>query len=92
MLLDGRLARLMAVAASVAANCQPCLATNIKKALECQADHQEVAEAIAVGRMVREGAASRMDRFIAGMTDLEAALEAIAETDCECRVKHGTKE
>ena len=58
MMLDDRTLRLIAVGASITANCQPCLETNIKKALENGAGEGEVAEAIQVGKMVRRGAAS----------------------------------
>lgn len=64
MKLDNRTLRLIAVGASVSANCQPCLQTNVTKALESGADEQEITEAIEVGRMVRQGAASKLDTFV----------------------------
>ncbi|MCQ3928918.1 MAG: carboxymuconolactone decarboxylase family protein [Chloroflexi bacterium] len=63
MKLDNRTLRLIAVGASVSANCQPCLQTNVTKALESGADEQEIIEAIEVGRMVRQGAASKLDEL-----------------------------
>ncbi len=83
MQLEERIARLIAVGASVAANCQPCLETNIKKALSAGADDRDVADAIAVGRLVREGAASGMDAFISqqNSSGIGAGLEGIS---CEC--------
>jgi len=92
MQLDEETMRLIAVGASVAANCLPCLKTNAEKAVEAGADHREVAEAIAIGKMVRQGAASKMDRFISGMANIGASLEGIAGTDCECGVQHTVKE
>jgi AhpD family alkylhydroperoxidase len=67
MKLDDRTTRLIAVGASITANCQPCLEVNIAKALENGADEQEISEAIEVGKMVRTGAASKMDRFASGL-------------------------
>lgn len=63
MKLDHRTLRLIAVGASVSANCQPCLQTNVTKALESGADEQEITEAIEVGKMVRQGAASKLDEL-----------------------------
>ncbi len=50
MKLDDRIIRLIAVGASITANCQPCLEINIAKALENGADDQEISEAIEVGK------------------------------------------
>jgi len=71
MKLDNRTIRLIAVGASITANCQPCLEANVAKALEDGADKQEIAEAIEVGNMVRRGAASKMDKFA---TSLNCAI------------------
>jgi AhpD family alkylhydroperoxidase len=84
MKLDQRTIRLIAVGASMAANCQPCLQINAAKAAESGADRQEIAEAVAVGKMVRQGAGSKMDRFAAS---LELAADAPAgrtEEGCGC--------
>ncbi len=67
MKLDNRTIRLIAVGASITANCQPCLEVNIAKALEDGADEQEIAEAIEVGNTVRRGAASKMDKFASSL-------------------------
>ena len=64
MKLDDRMRALVAVGASITANCQPCLQSTIAMARESGADDQEIAEAIEVGKMVRKGAASKMDKFI----------------------------
>ena len=66
MKLDKRIKALIAVGASIAANCQPCLASTKKMALACGADPQELDEAIQIGKRVRQGAASKMDSFSAG--------------------------
>ena len=47
---------LIAVGAAFTANCQPCLRTTIKKALENGADKKEIAEAIGVSKIVRKNA------------------------------------
>jgi AhpD family alkylhydroperoxidase len=82
MKLDDRTIRLIAVGASITANCQPCLEVNFTKALETGADEQEIAEAIEIGKMVRKGAASKMDKFASGLGN--AVLSSAAGTDARC--------
>ncbi len=66
MKLDARIQELIAVGASVTANCQPCLQYHSARALENGADADDLADAIEVGRMVRKGAAAKFDKFAAG--------------------------
>jgi AhpD family alkylhydroperoxidase len=81
MKLDDETLRLIAVGASVAANCQPCLQTNVIEALKSGADEQEIAEAIAVGKMVRKGAASKMDDFVCSLKQADSIAAGIS---CGC--------
>jgi len=48
MQLEERIMRLIAVGASITANCQPCLQTNIAKARENGCDEQEIAEVLGI--------------------------------------------
>jgi AhpD family alkylhydroperoxidase len=73
MKLDNRTIRLIAVGASISANCQPCLQVNLAKALAAGASQEEIAEAIEVGKRVREGAAIKMDKFAASLGQPDAA-------------------
>ena len=82
MKLDDRMRALVAVGASITANCQPCLQSTIAMARESGADDQEIAEAIEVGKMVRKGAASKMDKFI-GSQNI-AGLASASEKDGGC--------
>ena len=84
MILDERVMRLIAVGASVTANCQPCLQINVTKALENGADEQEIAAAIEVGRMVRKGAASKMDQFAASLNYVAPSLANVMDNECGC--------
>lgn len=84
MILDDRTIRLIAVGASISANCQPCLETNVSKALENGADEQEIAEAIEVGKMVRKGAASKMDKFISVTYCAAFSSADPIKTECGC--------
>jgi AhpD family alkylhydroperoxidase len=80
MKLEPRVLRLIAVGASITANCQPCLQSNINKALEAGADEQEIADAIEVGKRVRLGAALKMDEFV---SSLEQAIPLSASPSTE---------
>jgi AhpD family alkylhydroperoxidase len=85
MQLDERTMRLIAVGASITANCQSCLQTNLAKARENGSDEQEIAEAIWVGKMVRQGAAAKMDRFTDRLSQAVTQTVAGSEEGCECK-------
>jgi AhpD family alkylhydroperoxidase len=84
MNLEQRTLRLIAVGASITANCQPCLQTNIAKALEEGIKESEIGEAINVGKMVRRGAASKMDQFTANLNPLNLVNGESADNGCGC--------
>lgn len=84
MKLDEHTMRLIAVGASIAANCQPCLQTNVTKAREEGIGDQEIADAIEVGKMVRKGAASKMDKFAASLDPSVPAATGEADAGCGC--------
>ena len=84
MKLDDRTIRLIAVGASITANCQPCLEVNFAKALQNGADMQEIAEAIEIGKMVRKGAASKMDKFASGLSSVVPFSAVGTDGGCEC--------
>jgi AhpD family alkylhydroperoxidase len=59
---------LIAVGASVTANCQPCLKTAVTQAQGAGVEKKEILEAIAIGRIVRKGAFGKMDKFASTLT------------------------
>ena len=69
MELNEKVKELVAVGASITANCQPCLQYHVEKALASGADSGEVKAAIEVGRQVRKGASAKMDQFSSGMKE-----------------------
>jgi AhpD family alkylhydroperoxidase len=73
MKLDDRTIELIAVGASVTAGCQHCLRHHADKARHLGAADEEIAEAIAAGRMVRGGSATLMDKFVEQLADGEPA-------------------
>ncbi|HLZ35093.1 MAG TPA: carboxymuconolactone decarboxylase family protein [Nitrospira sp.] len=68
MRLDNRIKELIAVGASITANCQPCLQYHTSEAQKSGADEDDILEAIEVGKMVRRGAAGKMDKFVASLS------------------------
>jgi AhpD family alkylhydroperoxidase len=84
MKLDNHIKELIAVGASIGANCQPCLKYHSEKALENGAVESEIAEAIEVGKMVRMGAAANMDKFALELRKTSVTGQASTDTDCGC--------
>jgi AhpD family alkylhydroperoxidase len=81
MTLDERTTILIAIGASVAANCQPCLEISVERARTHGIESREIEAAIEVGRGVRKGAAAKMDRFAAGLSD---SGQVAPGGDCGC--------
>jgi AhpD family alkylhydroperoxidase len=84
MKLDDRTLRLIAIGASITANCQPCLQNSMAQAREYGADEQEIAEAIAVGKTVRRGAASKMDECAARLRQTNPTAASPSTEGCGC--------
>jgi AhpD family alkylhydroperoxidase len=62
-MFDDKMTELVAIGASVAANCHPCVKYHVNKAQEIGVDKEDIKEAISVGKMVRKGAAGKMDEL-----------------------------
>ena len=84
MKLDDRMLRLIAIGASITASCQPCLQINVAKALDAGADEQKIAEAIEVGKRVRQGAASKMDQFASSLNITPPSVVSALDNGCGC--------
>ena len=63
-MLGANIKELIAIGASVAANCHPCVKYHIAKAREMKIDGVEIKHAVDVGKMVRKGAADQMDELL----------------------------
>jgi AhpD family alkylhydroperoxidase len=61
--MEDKVKLLIAVGASITANCQACLKTAVTQALKAGVDKKEILEATAIGRIVRKGAFGKMDKF-----------------------------
>ena len=77
--MDNKTKLLIAVSASFASNCQPCLKTAVTEAKKVGVDQKELFEAIAICRVVRKGAMGKMDKFGSALTGLD-----VASTTEEC--------
>lgn len=84
MELENRIQALIAVGASISANCQPCLQSTITMARESGANGREIAEAMEVGKRIRKGAASKMDKFASGLNLEDSSPVSIVDGECEC--------
>jgi AhpD family alkylhydroperoxidase len=82
--MEGRMKALIAIGASVTANCQPCLSYYVSKAKETGADEREIAMAIEVAKAVRKGAAAKMDDFAAGLGAAAETAACCADRSCGC--------
>jgi AhpD family alkylhydroperoxidase len=82
--LDHRIKELIAIGASISANCQPCLQYHVDKALESGADKEEITGAIEVGKMVGKGAASKMDKFASNLIQAVPPTAAASNEGCGC--------
>jgi len=63
-MLDAKMKELIAIGASVACNCHPCVKYHIGKAQELNIESELIKQAINVGKMVRNGAANQMDGLL----------------------------
>ncbi len=84
MKLDNRIRELIAVGASVTANCQPCLQFHASKARENGSDEEELAVAIAVAKSVRKGVSAKMDAFAASLNGEASKAESDVGQGCGC--------
>ena len=63
-MLDEETKELIAVGASITANCHPCVKYHVGKAREMKIAEEDIKQAIDVGKKVRKGAAGQMDKLL----------------------------
>jgi AhpD family alkylhydroperoxidase len=81
--MNDKTKRLIAVGASVSANCQQCLRVNAHKALQNGCTAEELAEAIEIGRLVARGAGSKMNAFISQLSPQISGVKMIGNCACD---------
>ncbi len=62
--MDEKTKELIALGASVACNCHPCVQFHTDKAQQMGIDAGDINTALEVGKMVRQGAAGQMDKLL----------------------------
>ena len=67
-MLEEKIRELIAIGASVSANCHPCVNYHLAKAREMNIDEDEIRQAIDVGKMVRKGATEQLDELVEELT------------------------
>jgi len=70
--LDSKTQAVIAIGASIAANCTGCLEKTVSMAKEIGIREEEIRAAIEVGRRVRAGAAAKLDQFAATVNSVTA--------------------
>jgi len=63
-MLDENTRELIAVGASISANCYPCIKYHVEKAREMNIAEEDIRQAVDVGKKVRKGAAGQMDKLL----------------------------
>ncbi|MBL7152120.1 MAG: carboxymuconolactone decarboxylase family protein [Phycisphaerae bacterium] len=62
--MDKKTKELIAIGASVACNCHPCVKFHTNKANDLNIEPELIRQAITVGKMVRKGTAEQLDELI----------------------------
>jgi len=84
MSMDDRTKKLIAVGASVGANCHPCLEYHVGRALELGIDRSEIMEAVEVAKGVRRGATTSMDKLALKLLGNDLPQQACNSRDASC--------
>jgi AhpD family alkylhydroperoxidase len=83
--MDDKTKLLIAVGASVGANCHPCLEYNVGKALAAGIEKDEILQAVSIAKKVRGGAFASMDilaKKLLGDGSARPACENSASSCC----------
>lgn len=82
--MDDQTKELVAIGASVATNCEPCLKYHLSKAKENGASEESIVEAIEVGKMVKKGAMEKYNEFIASILKVQNPPSTVSDEDSGC--------
>ncbi len=84
MKLDSAVKELIAIGASITANCQPCLHYHVSEARKAGAGEEAINEAVDVGKMVRSGAASKMNKYASELLQASVPASNAPSEGCGC--------
>ena len=83
--MDQKIKEMIAIGASVTANCIPCIRFHVEKAREIGLTEAEIKASVQVGKMVRKGAATKWDEEVASLLGEElSSPEHKAASGCGC--------
>lgn len=81
MKVDEKTRKLIAIGASVAVNCQPCMEHHMKEVEQLGISREEIRVAVQVGRNVRQGSGTRFDEYMSSI-DLPSVTSQPAKPCC----------
>jgi len=81
--MEPKIKELIAIGASVTANCVPCLRYHLQQARKAGATPDEIQKAVGVGRIVRKGAADKWDKEADSLLGTEAATGSTDQKEQE---------
>lgn len=81
-MLDPKTKELVAIGASVVANCQPCLDYHVKEARKAGASDAEMADAISMARMVRKTVTEKTDKYADAKVGVRAPEQNVPGACC----------
>jgi len=79
--MDEKLKEMIAIGASVTANCIPCIRYHFTKAREVGLSDTEIKTAVQIGKSVRKGAAQKWDEEISALLSSSTKEQ---KTSCGC--------
>ena len=82
--MDERTKKLIAVGASVGANCHPCLEYHVARALEAGLERGEIMEAVEVAKGVRRGATASMDKLALNLLGSDPPQQSCNSQSASC--------
>jgi len=82
--LDDRITELVVVGPSAAASCQSCSEYHVGEAMNTGVGTQEIADAVQVGKMVRKGAAAKMDQPTSSLIQVASSTAGASNEGCGC--------
>ena len=84
MSLDQREKSLISIGVSVGVNCQPCLQYCVDQARELGLNEEDIRDAVNAGKVVRNGAVNRMNRYVEELLEGAASVPETKEKGCGC--------
>ncbi len=84
MSLNSRETALISVGVSVGVNCQPCLQRCVAQARELGLSEEDIRDAVNAGKVVRNGAMNRMNRYVEELLEVAASASEAKERGCGC--------